>query len=149
MNATVRCPRCRDSGLVVTAVPDPENGPAFDRYHEAPCSCVLGMEVERELEKLAGESGRIVDDDPPALDDDADRDNPFRAFEDDDDAPDGKPACQLTGEDGNAFAVIGRVSAALTDTGLGDQAAEFRARAVASGSYDALLNLCRAYVDAR
>src|SRR5688500_17588706 len=110
MNATVRCPRCQDSGLVVTEHADPENGPQFSRYTEAPCSCVLGMEVERELAKLAGEYGRIVDYDPPARDDDED----------------GKPFCQLTGEDGNAFAVIGRVSKALTDAGLSERAAEFR-----------------------
>jgi hypothetical protein len=47
----------------------------------------------------------------------------------------------LVGEDGNAFAIIGRVSKALKSAGYPDAAAEFRVAAFASSSYDDLLAL--------
>lgn len=49
---------------------------------------------------------------------------------------------QLTGEDGNVFGVIGRVSRALKRAGLPDAAAEFTAAAFNAESYDEVLRLC-------
>lgn len=46
---------------------------------------------------------------------------------------------QLTGEDGNAFAIIGAVTRALKNAGLGDEAAAYRDDVMESDSYDALL----------
>ncbi len=54
---------------------------------------------------------------------------------------------QLTGNDGNAFAIIGAVSKALKKAGYKDAAAEFTAAAFASTSYDNLLALCMDTVD--
>lgn len=58
---------------------------------------------------------------------------------------------RLVGEDGNAFAIIGRVSRELKRQIPGDAgrraAAEFGARAMESGSYDALLRLCMSWVN--
>jgi hypothetical protein len=48
---------------------------------------------------------------------------------------------QLTGRDGNAFAVIGAVSAALKRAGHRDAAETFANDAMDSSSYDALLAL--------
>lgn len=48
---------------------------------------------------------------------------------------------QLAGTDGNAFMVIGRVTAALKRAGLRDAADRFASDAMDSGSYDALLQL--------
>jgi hypothetical protein len=59
----------------------------------------------------------------------------------------GKPIVRLTGEDGNVFNVIGRVSRALKDAGLSGQAAEFRTRALAASSYDEVLTMCFEYCD--
>ena len=47
----------------------------------------------------------------------------------------------LIGEDGNAFAIIGKVSGALKRAGLRDEATEFTAKAMECGSYDELLRL--------
>ena len=48
----------------------------------------------------------------------------------------------LVGEDGNAFAIIGRVQKALKAGGVDPEAvAQFQADAFASESYDALLQL--------
>jgi hypothetical protein len=58
-----------------------------------------------------------------------------------------KPPCKLVGEDGNAFAIIGRVSKALKKAGMEEKAKEFRDKALASKSYDNLLALCFDYVD--
>lgn len=60
-----------------------------------------------------------------------------------------KPKCKLTGTDGNAFAIIANVSRCLKKAGLNELAAEFRSKALASKSYDALLVLCSDYVDVR
>lgn len=59
-----------------------------------------------------------------------------------------KPECQLTGEDGNAFAIIGRVSRALRRAGYADYATEWTHRAMSCGSYDELLQLTFTYVEA-
>lgn len=54
---------------------------------------------------------------------------------------------QLVGEDGNAFAIIGRVSRALKRAGHREAATEWCAAAMACGSYDALLRLAMETVD--
>jgi hypothetical protein len=51
------------------------------------------------------------------------------------------------GEDGNAFAIIGRVSKALKRAGLEKEAEEFKQKAMACPSYDALLMLVLEYVE--
>ena len=58
-----------------------------------------------------------------------------------------KPVCQLSGEDGNAYAVIGRVAKALKRDGQPERAAEWSRKAMASDSYDALLRLAFDYVE--
>lgn len=56
---------------------------------------------------------------------------------------------QLSGEDGNAFAIRGRVSEALRREGVSDAEVEaFRAEAM-SGDYDALLRTCARWVSVR
>lgn len=59
-----------------------------------------------------------------------------------------KPTVKLVGEDGNAFAIIGRVSAALRHAGLEEQVAEFQTEAM-SGDYNNLLRVCMKYVNVR
>lgn len=54
---------------------------------------------------------------------------------------------QLTGENGNAFAIIGAVSKALKREGLRDEASEFSEAAFNCESYDALLQLAFSTVD--
>jgi len=58
-----------------------------------------------------------------------------------------KPRCQLTGEDGNVFAVIGRVTRALKKAGQKKRADEFMERALSAGSYDRVLSIAEEYVD--
>lgn len=53
---------------------------------------------------------------------------------------------KLTGTDGNAFALMGRVSAALRKGGHDDLAKAFQTEAM-SGDYDHLLATCCDYVD--
>jgi len=53
---------------------------------------------------------------------------------------------QLVGLDGNVFSIIGRVSKALERGGFRDLAKEFRERALASGSYDEVLQLVLEYI---
>jgi hypothetical protein len=60
-----------------------------------------------------------------------------------------KPRCKLVGTDGNVFAIIGTVSNSLKKAGQSEKAAEFRKRAMSSGSYDDVLQLCFEYVDVR
>lgn len=55
---------------------------------------------------------------------------------------------QLTGEDGNAFAVIGAVAKALRRAGHRDAVAGFQTEAM-SGDYDHLLQTAMRYVDVR
>lgn len=62
---------------------------------------------------------------------------------------DEKPFCQLSGKDGNVFAVIGTVAATLKKAGLQQQANEFKDKAFLCGSYDEVLQLCFEYVDVR
>lgn len=58
-----------------------------------------------------------------------------------------KPVVQLSGEDGNVFSIIGRVSKALKRAGQADKAKEFSEKAMNSESYDAVLQLCFDYVE--
>lgn len=58
-----------------------------------------------------------------------------------------KPTVQLIGEDGNVFAIIGRVSKALKRAGQREKAKEFTDKAMKSGSYDEVLRLCMDYVE--
>lgn len=60
---------------------------------------------------------------------------------------DTKPTCQLSGTDGNAFAIIGNVSRCLKNAGLRDEAKDWVEAAFACGSYDALLSLAFRYVE--
>ncbi|GAA1111413.1 hypothetical protein [Streptomyces javensis] len=54
---------------------------------------------------------------------------------------------QLSGEDGNAHYVIGRVRRALREAGHAEAAAEFASAALRSESYDDLLQLAMRTVD--
>jgi len=61
--------------------------------------------------------------------------------------PDGvKVAVRLVGEDGNAFAILGRVSKALRRAGMPEKAEEYLARATA-GDYNHLLAVTLEYVN--
>lgn len=53
---------------------------------------------------------------------------------------------QLTGQDGNAFMVLGLVSKALKQHGYGDEVDDFMAEAT-SGDYDHLLQTAMSWVD--
>jgi hypothetical protein len=56
---------------------------------------------------------------------------------------------QLTGEDGNAFMIIGLVQHALREAGVSDEeVSRFHADAT-SGDYENLLAICMTWVDAR
>ena len=57
-----------------------------------------------------------------------------------------KPKCKLVGENGNAFAIMGRVIRALKKAGQDDKIEEFQSKAK-SGDYDNLLRVCLEYVD--
>lgn len=59
-----------------------------------------------------------------------------------------KPQCQLTGTDGNVFALAGQVGKALKRAGLQAEAKEFYRRLKQCPSYDAALELMCEYVDA-
>jgi hypothetical protein len=58
-----------------------------------------------------------------------------------------KPHAKLTGEDGNVFSIIGRVSKALKKAGQEDKAKEFTDKAFNAGSYDEVLRLAMTYCD--
>lgn len=60
-----------------------------------------------------------------------------------------KPEVQLTGTNGNVFALLARCDRALKQAGQRDRAEELRQRVFASGSYDEALALMMEYVDAR
>ena len=55
---------------------------------------------------------------------------------------------KLTGTDGNAFALMGRVCEALRKGGHSDLVKEFQTKAM-SGDYDNLLTTCCEYVEVR
>lgn len=52
---------------------------------------------------------------------------------------------QLSGEDGNAFAIIGRVSEAIESVSKED-ADKFTQKCFSANSYDEVLQLCMKYV---
>ncbi len=55
---------------------------------------------------------------------------------------------QLSGEDGNAFAIVGRVHTALRRACSVDAAAEFTTEAM-SGNYDHVLQTCMKWVNVK
>ena len=57
-----------------------------------------------------------------------------------------KPKVKLVGEDGNAFAILGRVTKALRQAGQGDKVKEMTDKAM-SGDYNHLLSTVMEYVD--
>lgn len=61
-----------------------------------------------------------------------------------------KPVVNLIGEDGNAFAILGKVTQALKSwygPGLGNSIADEYQRRAMSGDYNHLLNVTMEYVD--
>ena len=78
-----------------------------------------------------------------AVFDDAEEDD----TEDEDSETTSKPFVQLTGEDGNAFSIIGRCGGALKKAGQADKAKEFTDKDFAAGSYDEVLRLAMTYCD--
>jgi hypothetical protein len=58
-----------------------------------------------------------------------------------------KPTCKLEGEDGNVFAIIGKVSSTLKKAGQKEQAEEFKNKAFNAGSYDEVLQLAMEYTE--
>ena len=56
-----------------------------------------------------------------------------------------KPEVQLVGEDGNAFFIIGRVSAALRDAGNSKEIVAGFSKEAMSGDYDHVLQTAIAY----
>jgi hypothetical protein len=58
-----------------------------------------------------------------------------------------KPFVQLTGEDGNVFSIIGRVSRVLKEAKQPEKAKEFTDKAFGSGSYDEVLRLAMEYCE--
>jgi len=62
-------------------------------------------------------------------------------------APAKKIKVKLIGEDGNAFAIMGKVKNALTRAGQHDLAKTYIRDAMSSGSYDELLQVTLRYVD--
>ena len=57
-----------------------------------------------------------------------------------------RPYVKLVGEDGNAFAIIGRVSQALKSAGFRGKATEMSERALSSSSYNEVLVIVLEYV---
>lgn len=58
-----------------------------------------------------------------------------------------RPKMQLLDHDGNIFAIVGRASALLRNTGQGAQAKEMIERVTSSGSYDEALRIVSEYVE--
>ncbi len=64
-----------------------------------------------------------------------------------DGAPERKPQVRLVGEDGNAYAILGRVRTALRAAGASPEYVERYTREATSGVYDHLLAVTLKYVD--
>ncbi len=62
--------------------------------------------------------------------------------------PDEKPTVKLVGEDGNAFAIMGRVSKALRKAGADKEYIDKYTNEAMSGNYDNLLVVSMNYVNA-
>jgi len=58
-----------------------------------------------------------------------------------------KLTIDLTGPDGNVYAVVAKVAVALKRAGEGDRAAELKTKAFQQKSYEAVLALCQQYAD--
>ena len=58
-----------------------------------------------------------------------------------------KPVCKLTGEDGNVFTIIHKVSRTLNNAGQPALSKEFREKCFKAPSYAYVLNLCSEYVE--
>ena len=54
---------------------------------------------------------------------------------------------QLTGEDGNAFAILARVTRAMRRAGISDEERDAFYAEATSGDYDHLLATCMRWVD--
>ncbi len=63
-----------------------------------------------------------------------------------DGAPKEKPRVRLVGQDGNAFAILGRVRRALLDAGASEEYVERYTREATSGDYNHLLAVTMEYV---
>lgn len=61
--------------------------------------------------------------------------------------PEPKPTVKLVGEDGNAFAIMGRVKQALKRAGADKEYIDEYLRNATSGDYDNLLVVSMGYVD--
>jgi len=62
-------------------------------------------------------------------------------------APETKPEVKLIGEDGNAFAIIGRVQRALKQAGADKEYIDQYLNEATSGDYDHLLQTTMKYVE--
>lgn len=60
-----------------------------------------------------------------------------------------KPTVQLSGTDGNVFAIIGTMSRQLEKAWQPEQAKEFTQKAMNCGSYDEVLRLCFDYAEVK
>ena len=60
-----------------------------------------------------------------------------------------KPTVKLVGEDGNAFAIIGRVSAALQEAGYKEEYIEEYQKESESGDYNNLIMTATKYVNVK
>ena len=60
-----------------------------------------------------------------------------------------KPTVKLVGEDGNAFAIIGRVSAALQEAGYKKEYIEEYQKESVSGDYNNLIMTATKYVNVK
>ena len=58
-----------------------------------------------------------------------------------------KPKVKLVGEDGNAFAIMGRVAGALKKAGYSKEEIDIYRDKATSGDYDNLLRVTMEYVD--
>jgi len=58
-----------------------------------------------------------------------------------------KASVQLAGQDGNTFAIVGRVSDAMRRQGLAAHVADYRRRVMAAKSYDEVLQITLQYAD--
>ena len=61
--------------------------------------------------------------------------------------PDAMPTVKLTGEDGNAFAIMGKVSKALRKAGADKEYVEKYLDEATSGDYDHLLGVSMEYAN--
>jgi len=62
-------------------------------------------------------------------------------------APEIKPEVKLVGEDGNAFAIMGRVQRALEQAGADEEYIDQYLNKATSGDYDHLLQVTMKYVE--